>query len=115
MASAPSRGISRRWAVSNRVPNALVADPAEILAEPRRRAGTEVLTVGMFLGKDLIVWLLLALGGALFAGNLLAVVRPPSAPKQEGDLQQAPRARSLTMAAIGFVVAAAALGALIVR
>ena len=27
----------------------------------------------MFLGEDLILWLLLALGGALFAGNLLAL------------------------------------------
>jgi hypothetical protein len=31
----------------------------------------------MFLGEDLLQWLLLALGGALFAGNLMAVVRPP--------------------------------------
>lgn len=69
----------------------------------------------MFLGKDLIVWMLLALGGALFAGNLLAVVRPPVAPKHDGDLTQAPRARSLTMAAIGLVVAVAALAALIAR
>ena len=69
----------------------------------------------MFLGKDLIVWMLLALGGALFAGNLMAVVRPPAAPKQDGDLTQAPRARSLTMAAIGLVVALAALAALIAR
>lgn len=69
----------------------------------------------MSLGKDLIVWLLLALGGALFAGNLMAVVRPPVAPKSEGDLSQAPRARSLTMAAIGLVVAIAALAALITR
>ncbi|HQZ34258.1 MAG TPA: hypothetical protein PK020_07520 [Ilumatobacteraceae bacterium] len=69
----------------------------------------------MFLGKDLIVWMLLALGGALFAGNLMAVVRPPAAPKQDGDLTQAPRARSLTMAVIGLVVALAALAALIAR
>lgn len=69
----------------------------------------------MFLGKDLIVWMLLALGGALFAGNLLAVVRPPVAPKQEGDLTRAPRTRSLTMAAIGLLVAVAALAALISR
>ena len=69
----------------------------------------------MFLGKDLIVWLLLALGGALFAGNLLAVIRPPIAPKQDGDLTHAPRARSLTMAAIGLVVALAALAALVTR
>lgn len=75
----------------------------------------EVHTVGMFLGKDLIVWLLLALGGALFAGNLMAVIRPPAAPKQEGDLEQAPRARSISMAALGFVVAVAALASLAAR
>lgn len=69
----------------------------------------------MFLGKDLIVWMLLALGGALCVGNLLAVVRPPVSPKQDGDLTSAPRARSLTMAAIGLVVALAALAALIAR
>ena len=69
----------------------------------------------MFLGKDLIVWMLLALCGALFAGNLTAVVRPPAGPKQDGDLERAPRGRSLTMAAIGLVVALAALAALITR
>ena len=69
----------------------------------------------MFLGKDLIVWMLLARGGALFAGNLMAVVRPPTGPTQEGDLTQAPRARSLTMAGIGLVVALAALGALLTK
>jgi hypothetical protein len=69
----------------------------------------------MFLGKDLIVWLLLALGGALFAGNLMAVVRPPVAPRGEADLERAPKARSLTMAAIGLVVAVAALAALLTR
>ena len=67
----------------------------------------------MFFGKDLIVWLLLALGGALFAGNLLALVHPPVVPKDDGNLRQAPRARSLTMAVIGLVVAIAALAALV--
>jgi hypothetical protein len=69
----------------------------------------------MFLGKDLIVWLLLALGGALFAGNVMAVIRPPEAARAEGDLDRAPRIRSLTMAAIGFVVSLAAIAALISR
>jgi hypothetical protein len=69
----------------------------------------------MFFGEDLIVWLLLALGGALFIGNLMAVVRPPDAPRKEGELSEAPRARSLTMSGIGLVVAIAALGALIAR
>lgn len=63
----------------------------------------------MFLGEDLIVWLLLALGGALFAGNVMALIRPPAVPKGEDDLDQAPRSRSIVMAAIGFVVAVVAL------
>ncbi len=69
----------------------------------------------MFLGKDLIVWLLLALGGALFAGNVMALVRPPQTARSEEDLPAAPRSRSVMMAAIGFVVALVALAALIVR
>ena len=69
----------------------------------------------MFLGKDLIVWLLLALGAALFVGNVMAVIRPPEAARTEGDLDRAPRIRSLTMAAIGFVVSVAAIAALVSR
>lgn len=66
----------------------------------------------MFLGDKLIVWLLLALGGALFAGNVLALIRPP-VKRDESDLAQAPRSRSMLMAGIGLVVAVAALGGLI--
>lgn len=69
----------------------------------------------MFLGKDLVVWLLLALGGALFVGNLMAVLRPPAVRRDEDDLEQAPKARSLAMAGLGLVVAVAALGALVLR
>jgi len=69
----------------------------------------------MFLGKNLIVWLLLALGGALFAGNVMALVRPPNAPRKDSDLEMAPRRRSVMMAALGLVVAIAAVGALIAR
>lgn len=72
-------------------------------------------TVGMFFGKDLIVWLLLALGGAMFAGNVMALVKPPAVRKADTDLEVAPRSRSIMMAVIGFVVAVAALGALIGR
>jgi len=67
----------------------------------------------VLLGDDLIVWLLLALGGALFAGNVAALVRPPSHPRAPGDLASAPRSRSILMAAVGFVVMVAALGALV--
>jgi hypothetical protein len=71
-----------------------------------------VLAEGLLLGDDLIVWILLALGGALFVGNVLALVRPPEAPAREGDLARAPRGRSMLMAAIGLVVAIAALASL---
>ena len=62
----------------------------------------------MFLGKDLIIWLLRALGGAMFAGNVLALVRPPAE-------QAAPRGRTIVMAVIGLVAGVAALAALISR
>ena len=66
----------------------------------------------LFLGKNLLPWLVLALGGALVAGNLLAVIRPPGAPK-EGELTRAPVRRSLTMAAVGLVAAVWALASLL--
>lgn len=67
----------------------------------------------MFLGEDLLAWLVLALGGALFVGNLLAVVRPPQRAASGSDLAKAPVTRSLFMATIGFVAALWALGSLI--
>lgn len=66
----------------------------------------------MFLGKDLLAWLTLALGGALLVGNVLAVVKPPAARNDE-DLETAPVARSLGMAAIGLVAAVWALASLL--
>jgi len=45
----------------------------------------------------------------------MALVRPPERQRAEGDLAEAPRARSITMAAVGFVVALAALAALVTR
>ena len=65
----------------------------------------------MFLGDDLLAWLVLALGGALFAGNLLALVKPP--PPKEGDLEKAPVGRSVLMGVIGLVAAIWALASLI--
>ncbi len=67
----------------------------------------------MFLGEDLILWLLLALGGALFAGNLLAIVRPPSQPRDDTQLERAPMARSLLYAGLGLVAAVWALASLL--
>jgi hypothetical protein len=67
----------------------------------------------LLLGDDLIVWILLALGGAMFAGNVMALVRPPTVKRDDGDLEQAPRGRSIVMAVVGFVAAIAAIAALL--
>lgn len=72
-----------------------------------------VIAEALLLGDDLLVWILLAMGGALIAGNVMALVRPPAAPRDEGDLEQAPRGRSIVMAAIGLIVFVAALAALV--
>lgn len=66
----------------------------------------------MFLGEDLLAWLILALGAALLVGNGLAIVKPPPRAK-EGDLPRAPVARSLVMAAVGLVAAVWALASLV--
>lgn len=68
---------------------------------------------GMFLGEDLLQWLLLALGGALFAGNALAIIRPPAQPRDDDQLERAPIGRSLLYAGLGLVAAIWALATLI--
>jgi hypothetical protein len=65
----------------------------------------------LLLGDKLLPWLLLALGGALFIGNVMAIVRPPGQPRS-GELKRAPIARSVTMAAVGLVAAVWALASL---
>lgn len=67
----------------------------------------------MFLGEDLLEFMVLALGGAMFAGNLAAVVRP-RAEQVDGELAQAPVIRSVAMALLGLVAAVWALASLIV-
>lgn len=66
----------------------------------------------MFLGEDLLAYLVLAIGGAMAVGSVLAIVRPPDR-RKEGDLETAPVGRSLTFAAIGLVGAIWALGSLV--
>ncbi|MEX2628048.1 MAG: hypothetical protein WD225_14285 [Ilumatobacteraceae bacterium] len=68
----------------------------------------------MFLGEDLLAWLVLALGGALFAGNVLAIAKPPERRVDDGQLERAPIARSLVMAGVGLVAAIWALASLVV-
>lgn len=67
----------------------------------------------MFLGEDLLAYLVLAFGGALFVGNLLAVIRPPAVQLDESNLERAPVVRSLAFSALGFVAAVWALASLV--
>lgn len=67
-----------------------------------------------FLGNDLLPYLVLAIGGAMVAGNLAAVLRPPArGPRQEGDLAHAPVGRSMVMVVIGLVAGLWALVSLL--
>ncbi len=66
----------------------------------------------MFLGDDLLPYLVLALGAALVVGNGMALVRPPRQVKK-GELTRAPVGRSAIMIAIGFVAAVWALASLV--
>ncbi|HLT15294.1 MAG TPA: hypothetical protein VK007_01220 [Acidimicrobiales bacterium] len=56
----------------------------------------------MFLGEDLLAYLVLAIGGAMCVGSIAALVRPPEQ-RREGDLERPPLGRSIAFAAIGFV------------
>ncbi len=66
----------------------------------------------MFLGEDLLAYLVLAIGGAMAVGSIAALVRPPEA-RAEGDLERPPLTRSLVMAAVGTVAAIWAVASLI--
>ncbi len=69
--------------------------------------------VAMFLGEDLLAYLVLAFGGALCVGNFLAVVKPPERQLDDSNLQRAPVGRSLLYAGIGLVAAVWALASLL--
>lgn len=65
----------------------------------------------LFLGEDLLAWLVLAVGGALAVGNALALVRPPRQTRP-GELTRAPVGRSLVMLVVGLVASVWALASL---
>ena len=75
----------------------------------------------MFLGEDLLPWLVLAIGAALVVGNLLALVRPPQRRATDdendagpdGERPRPPLARTLVMAGIGAVAAVWGLASLV--
>ena len=66
----------------------------------------------VFLGQDLLAYLVLAIGGAMAVGSVAALVRPPEL-RGEGDLERAPVGRSLVFAAIGLLGAIWALASLL--
>jgi hypothetical protein len=66
----------------------------------------------MLGGPDLLAYLVLALGAAMAAGSIFALVRPPEA-REAGDLEHAPMLRTVTFAALGIVAAIWALGSLL--
>ncbi len=67
----------------------------------------------MFLGADLLALLVFAFGGALFVGNVLAIVKPPANQLDDSNLERAPVVRSAVYAGIGLVAAVWALASLI--
>ncbi len=56
------------------------------------------------LGDNLLPLILIALGGALAIGTIVALVRPPKNPKT-GDLARPPLVRSIVMIVLGGVAA----------
>ena len=68
----------------------------------------------LFLGNDLLAWLVLAVGGALVVGNVLALLRPPEQPER-GELQRAPLARTFVMMLIGAIAAIWSLASLLTK
>jgi hypothetical protein len=69
-------------------------------------------SLDVFLGQDLLAYLVLAIGGAMAVGSIAAIVKPP-AQRAEGDLERAPLGRSIAFAAIGLIGALWALISLI--
>ena len=63
----------------------------------------------MFLGENLLAWLVLAFGGAMFVGNVLALFRPPAQKTTDAELVTAPKVRTIAMALVGLVAAVWAL------
>lgn len=63
----------------------------------------------MFLGEDILAWLVLAFGGAMFVGNVLALIRPPQEQAEGNNRVVAPKARTIMMALVGLVAALWAL------
>ena len=67
----------------------------------------------MFLGADILAWLVLALGASMAAGNVAALARPRQQRRDPGDLDRAPLGRCLLYIAVGLVASVWALASLL--
>ena len=59
----------------------------------------------VFLGEDLLAWLVLAVGAVMAVGNVMALVRPPEQQRNDDDLESAPVGRAVVYIVIGVVAA----------
>ena len=67
----------------------------------------------MFLGQNLLAWLVLALGTSMAAGNLAALLRPRPQRRDPTDLERAPLGRCILYIVVGSVAALWALASLL--
>ena len=67
----------------------------------------------MFLGQNILAWLVLALGGSMAAGNIAALLRPRQHRRDPTDLERAPLGRCLLYIVVGLVAAVWALASLL--
>lgn len=67
----------------------------------------------MFLGEDLLAWLVLAIGAAMAVGTILALVRPRPDADDEHELARPPLGRSIVMILIGAIAAIWGLASLV--
>ena len=67
----------------------------------------------MFLGEDLLAWLVLAIGAALAVGNALALIRPLETKRNDADLAQAPKGRAIAYIVVGVIAAVWGLATLL--
>lgn len=65
-------------------------------------------------GPDLLLYLVLAFGGAMFIGNLMALARPPVKHKGQA-LPTAPKGRTVAMMVVGGIVSLWSLATLLTR
>ena len=78
-------------------------------------ASTDPPTPILFLGADLLAYLVLALGGAMAAGNLAALIRPRRQQRDPTDLAHAPVGRSVVFVVVGMAAAVWAVATLVYR